>query len=211
VHRSLFAAVLLVSGLNVSAADPAVLFKNVKVFDGKSDKLTGPTAVLVVGNKIEKIAADIPAPGKATVIDGGGRTLMPGLIDAHAHLAMAALPIPTLMTADVGYIHLHAGKEAERTLLRGFTTVRDAGGPVFGLKRAIDEGLIAGPRVYPSGAMISQTSGHGDFRLPYEVPKMGLSRAEVLGAGIVADGPAAVTKATREQLLQGASPGLHPD
>lgn len=188
-----------------TAAEPGVLFKNVMVFDGKSDKLTGPTSVLVVGNKIEKIGPAVTAPDKATVIDGGGRTLMPGLIDAHVHLGMAAIPNTTLLTADAGYIHLHAGKEAERTLRRGFTSVRDLAGPVFGLKRAIDEGLILGPRVYPSGAMISQTSGHGDFRSPYDVPKRGLSRAEELGAGIVADGPAAVTKATREQLLLGAT------
>ncbi len=188
-----------------TAAEPGVLFKNVMVFDGKSDKLTGPTSVLVVGNKIEKIGPAVTAPDKATVIDGGGRTLMPGLIDAHVHLGMAAIPNTTLLTADAGYIHLHAGKEAERTLRRGFTSVRDLAGPVFGLKRAIDEGLILGPRVYPSGAMISQTSGHGDFRSPYDVPKRGLSRAEELGAGILADGPAAVTKATREQLLLGVT------
>src|SRR5215471_1161293 len=137
----------------------ATLFKNVKVFDGKSDKLTASTSVLVVGNKIEKIGGDIAAPEKATVIDGGGRTLMPGLIDAHWH-AMLVRPTPTeALTWDVGYANLVAGAEATDTLLRGFTTVRDVGGPVFGLKRAIDEGVVAGPRIYPSGAIITVTSG----------------------------------------------------
>src|SRR5215510_3700167 len=126
----------------------ATLFKNVKVFDGKSDKLTASTSVLVVGNKIEKIGGDIAAPEKATVIDADGRTLMPGLIDAHWH-AMLVRPTPAeALTWDVGYANLVAGAEATDTLLRGFTTVRDVGGPAFGLKRAIDEGVVAGPRIY---------------------------------------------------------------
>src|ERR1700730_4139653 len=145
----------------------AILFKNVKVFDGKSDKLAANTSVLVVGNKIEKIGGDIAAPEKATVIDAGGRGLMPGLIDAHWHAFMAATPQMLLMTAERSYVHLLAARQAEATLMRGFTTVRDLGGPVFGLKRAIDEGIMPGPRIYPSGAFISQTSGHGDFRFPF--------------------------------------------
>ena len=159
----------------------AILFKNVKVFDGKSDKLTASTSVLVVGNKIEKIGGDIAAPEKATVIDGGGRTLMPGLIDAHWH-AMLVRPTPAeALTWDVGYANLVAGAEATDTLLRGFTTVRDVGGPAFGLKRAIDEGVVAGPRIYPSGAMITVTSGHGDFRQPFEVPRTLGQRADAHG------------------------------
>src|SRR5215831_16469752 len=154
----------------------ATLFKNVKVFDGKSDKLTASTSVLVVGNKIEKIGGDIAAPEKATVIDAAGRTLMPGLIDAHWH-AMLVRPTPAeAVTWDVGYANLVAGAEATDTLLRGFTTVRDVGGPAFGLKRAIDEGVVAGPRIYPSGAVITVTSGHGDFRQSFEVPRTLASR-----------------------------------
>ena len=149
----------------------ATLFKNVKVFDGKSDKLTASTSVLVVGNKIEKIGDVTAAPETATVIDAGGRTLMPGLIDAHWH-AMLVRPTPAeAVTWDVGYGNLVAGAEATDTLMRGFTTVRDVGGPAFGLKRAIDEGVVAGPRIYPSGAMITVTSGHGDFRQAFEVPR----------------------------------------
>ena len=120
----------------------------------------------MIGNLIERISAEpieVEA-GQVEVIDGGGRVLMPGLIDAHWHAFMAATPQPVLMTADPSYLTLLAAQQAEATLMRGFTTVRDLGGPVFGLKRAIDEGVIVGPRIYPSGAMISQTSGHGDFR-----------------------------------------------
>src|SRR5215469_1546937 len=125
------------------------LFKNVRIFDGKADKLTDPSNVVVRGNIIERVssaAIQSPADANVTVIDGGGRTLMPGLIDAHVH-AMLIRPTPAqAITGDLGYNNISAGAEATDTLLRGFTTVRDVGGPSFGLKQAIDEGIIAGPR-----------------------------------------------------------------
>ncbi len=132
---------------------------------------------------------------------------MPGLIDAHWHSIFAALPLPTLLSADVGYIYLAASAEAERTLMRGFTTVRDVGGPAFALKQAIDEGLVPGPRIYPSGAMITATGGHGDLRPLSDLPSVGgtLSRMEQTGGSIIADSPDQVRKRVREQLLQGAS------
>jgi imidazolonepropionase-like amidohydrolase len=193
----------------IDAEQPtATLFKNAKVFDGKSDKLTASTSVLVVGNKIKQIGGAIAAPEKATVIDAGGRTLMPGLIDAHWH-AMLVRPTPAeALTWDVGYANLVAGAEATDTLLRGFTTVRDVGGPAFGLKRAIDEGIVAGPRIYPSGAMITVTSGHGDFRQSFEVPRTlgsALTRMEQLGGSLLADSPDEVRLRVREQLLLGAT------
>jgi imidazolonepropionase-like amidohydrolase len=186
----------------------ATLFTNAKVFDGKSDKVTASTSVLVVGNKIEKIGDITAAPEAATVIDAGGRTLMPGLIDAHWH-AMLVRPTPAeAVTWDVGYANLVAGAEATDTLMRGFTTVRDMGGPVFGLKRAIDDGIVAGPRIYPSGAIITVTSGHGDFRQSFEVPRtLGQPRArmELIGGSLIADSPDEVRVRVREQLLLGAA------
>jgi imidazolonepropionase-like amidohydrolase len=113
-----------------------------------------------------------------------------------------------LLTADAGYITLIAADEARKTLMRGFTSVRDMAGPTFSLKRAIDDGLVPGPRIWPSGAMISQTGGHGDFRFPYEVPaspNAPLSRVEAIGAGAVADGIDRVLTRAREQLMLGAS------
>jgi imidazolonepropionase-like amidohydrolase len=112
------------------------------------------------------------------------------------------------LTADPGYLAVHGSLAATATLMRGFTTVRDAGGPVFGVKRAVDEGLIPGPRIYPSGAFISQTSGHGDFRMPYEIPRGvcgHLSHTETAGATAIADGADEVLRAAREQLMRGAS------
>ena len=133
---------------------------------------------------------------------------MPGLIDAHWHAFMASVPQMLLLTADPSYLQLLAARQAEATLMRGFTTVRDLGGPVFGLKRAIDEGVMIGPRIYPSGAFISQTSGHGDFRFSFELPRtLGgpLSHSEVEGVAAIADSPDEVRLRTREQLRQGAS------
>jgi imidazolonepropionase-like amidohydrolase len=207
--RAQEAATPIAGAVNTTSAPSAVLFRDVHIFDGVSHSLSAASSVLVSGNTIERIAEQaIEIPSSAIVIDGAGRTLMPGLIDVHWHAMLAAIPLAVLRVADLGYINLVAGKVATETLLRGFTTVRDVGGPVFGLKRAIDEGVISGPRIYPSGAMLSQTSGHADFRFPYEVPSdpaAPLSHPEVIGVGAIADGVEAVLRATREQLMQGAS------
>jgi len=186
---------------------PTVLFQNVRIFDGKNGALSQPSNVLVRDNKIERIsAAAITADAQA--INGGGRVLMPGLIDAHWH-AMLVRPTPvSALTGDIGYNNILAAAEATSTLMRGFTTIRDMGGPTFGLKQAIDDGLVAGPRIYPSGAVITVTSGHGDFRQISDLPRtIGgmLSRMEKLGASMVADSPDEVRLRTREQLMQGAS------
>lgn len=207
-------SVLLVAiGMSLGALPPAqaqqdaaVLFQNVRIFDGKSGTLSASSNVLVRNDKIEKISiAAIKAD--AQVIDGGERVLMPGLIDAHWH-AMLVRPVsPAAGMGDVGYNNLLAAAEATATLMRGFTTVRDLGGPTFGLKRAIDEGVVAGPRIYPSGAVITVTGGHGDFRQLSELPRRigTLSRMEKIGASMVADSPDEVRLRVREQLMQGAS------
>jgi imidazolonepropionase-like amidohydrolase len=187
------------------------LYQNVRIFDGKSVALSAPSNVLVRGNTIERISVSpitADASTNVRVIAGDGRVLMPGLIDAHWHAFMAATPQMLMMTADPSYLHLLAARQAKATLMRGFTTVRDLGGPVFGLKRAIDEGVVMGPRIYPSGAFISQTSGHGDFRFRFEVPRTPggpLSHSEVEGVAAIADSPDEVRLRTREQLRQGAS------
>src|SRR3984957_877937 len=187
----------------------ATLFENVRIFDGNGVSLSAPSNVLIKGNIIERISTEpIAAEPGVTVIAGNGRTLMPGLIDAHWH-AMLIRPNPAqAIVGDVGYNNIAAGVEATDTLMRGFTTVRDVGGPVFGLKAAIDGGLIAGPRIYPSGAMITVTSGHGDFRQLSDLPRtIGgmLSRMEQIGGSMVADSPDEVRVRVREQLMQGAS------
>jgi imidazolonepropionase-like amidohydrolase len=186
----------------------AVLFANVRVFDGKSDKLTEATNVLVVGNRIGKLGKNVAPPPGARAIEGRGRVLMPGLIDAHWHTMLCANTLAEVMNPDASYLALNAAAEAERTLLRGFTSVRDVGGPAFGLKRAIDEGVANGPRIYPSGPTISQTSGHADFRRRDERPRRfggGVPAAESSGLGILVDGVDEMLTAVRENLRLGAS------
>jgi imidazolonepropionase-like amidohydrolase len=192
-----------------AAQNQAILFQNVRIFNGKSPTLSAPSSVLVQGNQIARISTGpIAAEAGMRVIDGGGRTLMPGLIDAHWH-AMLIRPTPAeAMTGNIGYFNLIAGDEAKDTLMRGFTTVRDVGGPVFGLKQAIDDGTIVGPRIYPSGAMITVTSGHGDFRQLNELPRQvggPPTYGERIGAFALADSPDEVRLRVREQLMQGAS------
>ena len=218
IFRRTFVATLPLICIGLSSAvhaqdNPATsagtLFQNVRIFDGKGASLSAPSNVLVKGNIIERIStAPITADPGVTTVAGGGRTLMPGLIDAHWH-AMLIRPTPAqAVNGDIGYTNLVAGDEATDTLMRGFTTVRDVGGPVFSLKRAIDEGIVKGPRIYPSGAVITVTSGHGDFRQLTDLPRtIGgmVSRMEQIGGSMVADSPDEVRVRVREQLMQGAS------
>ena len=186
------------------------LFENVRIFDGTHPSLSAPSNVLIRGNIIEAISTSpIPTDRRADtqIIAGGGRVLMPGLIDAHWHAMMVRSTPAQLLSSDIGYSTLLAGAEATATLMRGFTSVRDMGGPAFALKRAIDDEVLPGPRIYPSGAVITISGGHGDFRELLELPRTTgtLSRVEQLRASAVADGPDEVRKRAREQLMQGAS------
>lgn len=205
---------LLVSSVQPLPAQSAdagsVLFANVRIYDGSSAQLSAPKTVLVTGNIIDSItpaAEQVARNDKLTRIDAGGRTLMPGLIDAHTHLMFATVPQIEMLTSDIGYVNVAAVKAAKEMLLRGFTSVRDLGGPVFGLKRGIDRGLAVGPRIRPSGAFISQTGGHGDFRLPNDLPAApgAFSFSERVGAAAIADSPDTVRLRAREQLALGAS------
>ena len=129
---------------------PQVLIKNVNIFDGKRDSLAQGMDVLVEGNLIRKIGKGLQGVN-ATEVDGGGRTLMPGLIDGHAHVMINAHFDTVEKDYDLTDLSYRATKVAERFLLDGFTSLRDMGGPVFGLRRNIDDGLVVGPRIFPSG------------------------------------------------------------
>ncbi len=208
---------LLILGCAISQAARAqapqptgVIFENVRIFDGISDQLAAPANVLVVGNAIQAISsAPIADPPATSVIRirGGGRTLMPGLIDAHTHIMFETVSQVAALTSDLGFINVAAVKAANDMLMRGFTSVRDLGGPVFGLKRGIDLGLVPGPRIWPSGAFVSQSGGHGDFRLPNDLPARpgDFTFSERVGAVAIADNPDAVRMRVREQLALGAS------
>jgi len=202
--------VLLANGVAwAEEADPQVtLFTNVNVFDGSSEKLIRNANVVVTGNLITAVSTEPLAVAGGRVIDGGGRTLMPGLIDAHWHTMFNFSPVSNTLGSSFGYLSVAAAKASGDTLMRGFTTVRDVGGNSFGVKRAIDEGLVKGTRIYPSGAYIGQTSGHGDFRGPNDVPEnpaTPLDYQQRVGETLIADGVPEVIKRTREVLRMGAS------
>lgn len=200
-----------------------IRIENVRVFDSRAGVNTGPHDVEIAGSTIRSIrpsggfspsretdAGSDPAMDGTTptVIDGTGGTLIPGLIDAHWHAAFTEIAPTAMMSGDSGYLFAKAVVGAGHTLQRGFTTVRDLGGPTHGLKRAVDEGVTPGPRIYPSGAFISQSGGHGDFRMPHEVPCGAaghLSHTELAGVAVIADGEAEVLRAAREVLRQGAT------
>jgi len=185
-----------------------ILFANVNVFDGKSDSLQPNMNVLVVGNKIQTISQDeIEINNDTIVIDGKGRTLSPGFIDAHAHM-MFQLSLDETLTTDEFYQAYVATQTADTYLMHGFTTVRDVSGNSFSLKKSIDRGIIDGPRIYPSGAMVSQTSGHSDHRLDAQDSALVGGEPSLLmkyGHVAVADGEAEVLKAVRENLRRGAT------
>jgi imidazolonepropionase-like amidohydrolase len=202
--------ILVFSSYLSIAQNSTVLINNVQIFNGKDEKtITGN--VLIVDNKISKIST---APimtnksGNTKIIAGKGKFLMPGIIDNHMHMILAASTLSQMQNGEVGAAFIRAGVEAGNVLNRGFTSVRDFGGPSFGLKQTIDAGVIPGPRIWPSGPMISQTAGHGDFRNINQRPvSLGgtLDHSEVIGACIIADGKDAMLVAVRETLKRGAS------
>jgi len=188
------------------------LFTNVNVFNGTENKLYENYSVLVEMNTITKISAsNTEVRDNATIIDGGGRTLMPGLIDAHVHLNLQLLENPSAIDGvnnmtweEVGAL---AYESAQEYLFSGFTTVRDLCGSHDGLRKHIEAGTLTGPRIYLSGACISQTSGHGDWRPPSGVVRRNqneTSQVEDLGIVILADGGDEVLKACRNNLAGGA-------
>ncbi|TAH05091.1 MAG: amidohydrolase family protein [Sphingobacteriales bacterium] len=207
--KFIFAGLVTCSSLSLFSQS-ALLINNVQIFNGKDEKtITGN--VLIVNNLIQKISTTSIATDKTSntkIIDGKGKFLMPGLIDVHMHMILASSTLTQMQTGEIGAAFIRAGQEAGNVLLRGFTSVRDFGGPSFGLKQTIDAGVISGPRIWPSGPMISQTSGHGDFRNINQRPvSLGgaLDHSEVIDACLIADGKDAVLVAVRETLKRGAS------
>jgi len=208
--KLLTTAIAFIGWCSVAIAqdNPAqILITNVNVFDGVNENLIENANVLIEGNLIAAVSTDpIKAKG-ATVIDGGGRTLMPGLTDCHWH-SMAANYSGNAFALGEGKLNLVAADGAEKTLMRGFTTIRDMGGNVFDLKSVIDEGMYVGPRIYAAGSMISQTSGHADFRSTIDIPQSysrDLIPQERMGSVAIADGRAQVMQRVRENLMRGAA------
>jgi len=200
------AALLVAPALADATEKPQItLITNVNVFDGKIDTLAMGQDVLVEGNLIKQIGKGLKVGEKSTVIDGGGRTLMPGLIDNHVHLVLPGPTIP-LMETDKTWedLAIAGAAQAGMYLMQGFTTVRDAGGTNGGIQRAVNAGTIPGPRIYPSGAFIGGRGGHSDFA-SYTAPLVGETNMSRLNITQEADGADAVLKAARNNFRMGAS------
>ena len=151
---------------------PYILFQNACVFNGKDPELSAPQSVLVKKNLISAVGPDIPTPtdGKVAIVDCGGKTLMPGLIDMHAHLVFQSGTLEGREDFDQMAMGAMSAHDLVSYLQQGFTSVRDAGGNTLGLAKSVNTGRIPGPRIFGSGAFISQTGGHGDFGCSFEQP-----------------------------------------
>jgi len=203
----LFGAVALAATAHAQSdvSKPQVLIQNVSIWDGTSDEAVANRSLLVEGNLIKAIGAELSADDSARVIDGQNLFLMPGIIDAHTHLASPVNPLIRTQE-DTFYIAAVSLRVARMYLMRGWTTMRDVGGPSQGLARAIDAGHAIGPRVYPSATTISQTSGHGDRRARTD-PHPNITGVRNLASerySMIADGADEVRRAVRESLRQGA-------
>ena len=186
-----------------------IALNNGTIFDGQSPDLRQGASVLIEGSRIVEIADKPFANGDGAVFDLGGRTLMPGLIDAHVHVIVSTLDLGALAHEPATLTAAKARRIMEAMLMRGFTSVRDAGGADWGLALAVEQGLIAGPRLFFSGRALSQTGGHGDFRpRTWDWQGGGDVCACCTAAAdfsVVVDGVPAVQRAAREELRRGAT------
>jgi imidazolonepropionase-like amidohydrolase len=182
-----------------------ILFRNMSLLDPKWDEARGGYEVLVEGDTIREVSAKPIKAAGAKVIDCGKRTLMPGLIDCHVHVFLTEVNIRHLESVPLTLLTAKSAELLRGMINRGFTTVRDTGGADWGIKTAVESGLIAGPRLFISGKAIGPTGGHSDSRrrTDYQAASCGCCNAMVY-VMTVADGADAVRASVREQMRQGA-------
>jgi imidazolonepropionase-like amidohydrolase len=182
-----------------------LLFENAALLDLDAGALRPGYSLLVEGERIVEVSErEIRASG-ARRLDLGGRTLMPGLIDAHVHATITTMNLAATTQRPLSLVAHEAGRILEGMLRRGFTSVRDAGGADWGLAQAVERGLVLGPRLFFSGRTLSQTGGHGDFSPREDAPSLCACAIRSTGFSHVADGVPAVRKAAREELRRGAT------
>lgn len=181
------------------------LIKNVRILDAVVDDPSEPSDILIENDDIKEITpTGKVSPKTEKIIDAGGRYALPGLIDCHAHPFLADTNISRLKDVPPTLMAARAANIMRRMLMRGFTTIRDAGGGDWGIKAAVEEGEISGPRMFIAGRALSQTGGHGDFRSLTDETDTCLCTNALAYTGVVADGVDGVRKAVREQLRRGA-------
>jgi imidazolonepropionase-like amidohydrolase len=186
-----------------------LLIENADLLDLASGETRPASSVRVEGDRIVDVGlagARLRAGDDVARLDAGGRTLLPGFIDAHVHAAITTMDLAAMARRSATRIGIEAKLVLEGMLRRGFTTVRDAGGLDAGLKQAAEAGLISGPRMFRSGRVLSQTGGHGDHAPPdySSHPQLCACSIRTSGFAHVADGPDAVRRAVREELKGGA-------
>ena len=181
-----------------------VLFENCTLLDTRAAQLLPDHHVLVEDDHIVEVSNRPIAAPDALTVDTGGRTLMPGLIDAHAHATITTMSLEAMVRKPVTLVMHEARPILEGMLSRGFTTIRDAGGADYGLAEAVDRGLVNGPRIFYCGRALSQTGGHGDQRPLEDSPRLCACSVETDLLSHIADGVDAVRKAAREELRKGA-------
>ena len=191
------------STVSADVAVSQILIKNVNIFDGKNEKLTMGQDVLIEENLIKKIGKSIEADKDSKVIDGGGRTLMPGLIDMHTHLMFRYGARVMMTDFDAQASGAAAMETLQLYMQMGYTTVRDVGGNSLGIAKNIAEGRLSGSRIYSSGGAISTISGHNDLAMFSEHP--GEDVYSRRGDTNIITGPIEAREATRRLLRGGAS------
>jgi imidazolonepropionase-like amidohydrolase len=185
----------------------AVIFANCSVLDGTRRGRREDHHVLVEGGRICEVSDRPISSATAETVDLKGRTLMPGLIDAHVHVIAVDQVLARLSERPASLVTLQAARVLEGMLQRGFTTIRDAGGADGGLAEAVEEALVRGPRIFPSGQALSQTGGHGDLRSRTRSVSVVACACCEGGAGLarIADGVAECRRAARDELRKGAT------
>ncbi|HUA77727.1 MAG TPA: amidohydrolase family protein [Acetobacteraceae bacterium] len=184
----------------------SVIFQNARIFDGWNEECQEGREVLVEGGSIREVAAKVTRGADARIIDLGGRTLMPGLIDVHIHAYASDVSVQKIDSAGEPYRTAHAARMLGFALDCGFTTVRDIGGGDYSLWRAIEDRLIRAPRFFYAGKILSMTGGHGDMRQMSESRHNHgyCSCGDYNTVSVVADGVAECIKAAREEMRRGA-------
>jgi len=181
-----------------------ILFKNAQLLDPNANALKGGMSVLVEDELVREVSAKPIKAAKASVIDCKGRTLMPGLIDCHVHALLSEVNIRYLEAIPLTLMTARAATLLRAMLDRGFTTVRDTGGSDWGLRDAVAQGLLPGPRMFIAGRAIGPTGGHSDARRRTDVHKHACHCCNAMLFCLeIADGADAVRAAAREQLRQG--------
>ncbi len=149
--------------LNSSQPD-SYLFRNLRLLDPRFEELRDGYEVMVEGGRFKEVSDRPIASRQAQVVDCGGRTLMPSLIDCHVHVYLCEVDLSRLEHIPISLLAARAAPLMLGMLNRGFTTVRDTGGADWGIKEAVAKGHLVGPRLFISGRAIGPTGGHSDMR-----------------------------------------------